>query len=173
VAAPGGKGFVLRIDPAAAEIVREAVRRAIDGEALNAITADFNRRGIPSPRDHLRLQAGRPTGKPKRDASGALVLGKDGEPERVPVIWQTSALQKILRSEALIGRIRHYGETVRGGGGRPVQRAESIITREEWNQLQAALNGPGRRRIKRRVQDPSLMLRVAFARCARRQCTAW
>jgi site-specific DNA recombinase len=167
VPAPSGKGFVLRIDPAAAAVIREALRRVIDGEALTAITADFNRRGIPTPRDHQRLQAGKAPGKPKRDGSGALIFGKDGEPERVPVAWHTSSLQKILRSEALIGRIRHYGETVRGIDGRPVRRAEPIITREEWNHLQTALDDPARRRVKRRVQDPSLVLRVAFcALCA-------
>ncbi len=171
---PGGKGWVLRIDPESANIVREAVARVIGGESLFSVTADFNRRGLPTPRDYQRIQAGKPTGKPKRDASGAVVTGLDGEPEREPVSWQTSSLLVILRSEALIGRVRHFGKTVRGADGRVVVRAEPLISVDDWERLQAVLSDPARhRRAKRRVNDPALLLRVVDCVICHRPVYRW
>jgi site-specific DNA recombinase len=37
------------IEPGHADVIREAARRVAGGEALTAVAADFNRRGIPSP----------------------------------------------------------------------------------------------------------------------------
>jgi hypothetical protein len=43
------------IDEETAEVVREAVRRVLAGETVNALCVDFNRRGILSPRHHQRV----------------------------------------------------------------------------------------------------------------------
>src|SRR5260370_27764499 len=99
---PGGKGWVLRIDPESANIVREAVASVIGGESLFSVTADFNRRGLPTPRDYQRIQAGKPTGKPKRDASGGVVTGLGGEPRRAPPALRTSPLPGIRRHRMIV-----------------------------------------------------------------------
>jgi hypothetical protein len=56
---PDGKGHVLIIDRQAAAVILEARERVIRGEAVTAIAADFNRREIPSPMDHMRKLSGK------------------------------------------------------------------------------------------------------------------
>src|SRR5260370_22287514 len=81
---PGGKGGGLRIDPGSANIVREAVASLSGGESVFSVTADFNRRGPPTPRDYQRSPAGQPSRKPNRAASGAGRTRTDGDPDAQP-----------------------------------------------------------------------------------------
>src|SRR5712692_356893 len=53
---PDGKGYVLVIDDEAAELLREIARRVISGESVNSVTADLNRREIPTPSNQARAR---------------------------------------------------------------------------------------------------------------------
>ena len=48
IANPDGQGKVLAVNEETAVYTREAVRRVIGGESVNAVATDFNRRGIPA-----------------------------------------------------------------------------------------------------------------------------
>jgi DNA invertase Pin-like site-specific DNA recombinase len=138
---PSGPGHVLAIDEAAAAVCQGIVQRAIQGEAVNAIAADLNRRNVLSPTDHARVAAGRP------------VTGS---------VWRGTNIVKILRNPALLGYVVHKRAAVTGDDGTPIVRAPAIITETEWDRLQHALNAPERRRDKRRTQTPNLLLHVAY-----------
>ena len=49
VPSPDGAGKVLALDQVTAEVAREAVRRVIAAESVNAVATAFNKRGIPAP----------------------------------------------------------------------------------------------------------------------------
>ena len=53
---PDGNGKILDVDPEISEVVREAVRRVIEGQSVTSIAADFNARAILPPRGE-KLQA--------------------------------------------------------------------------------------------------------------------
>jgi site-specific DNA recombinase len=46
----------------------------------------------------------------------------------------------MLRSKALRGYVHHNGETIRDDEGVPVQLAEPLVTLDEWELIQAALD---------------------------------
>jgi site-specific DNA recombinase len=143
--AGGGKTCV--IDPVSSEIIREAVRRVINGEAVNAIAADLNRRGIPTPRNYERLRAGKPLKtKEGRDTSAS--------------VWRHKALGRMLRSKALLGYAVHNGEAELNDSGEPKRIGPPLISETEWDQLQRALDKQAR--VVHRTQTPSLLLRVAY-----------
>lgn len=143
VANPDGAGYVLEVDDEAAEICREAVRRVIDGDAVNAIVADFNWRGVASPRDRTKLLAG-------KDPAGAL--------------WGATSLSKILRSRALLGYVVHHKASVPGEDGMPMTRAEPLIDALEFDAVGRAMDRAAK--TKRRTQSASMLLNVAFcAKC--------
>jgi hypothetical protein len=54
--------------------------------------------------------------------------------------WAATALRNMLRSKALLGYIHHKGETVRDADGMPIQVGEPLVTLDEWDLLQAALD---------------------------------
>ena len=140
---PDGNGYVLVIDHEAAEVIREAVRRVIAGEAVNAVVADFNRRDVLTPQDHVHQRAGRPVqGKP----------------------WSAQALMSILRSQTLLGYVTYKSDAVRGPNGTPIVRTTPLISETEWDQLQHELDSSARQRSRRRTQTPSLLLGVV--KCA-------
>jgi site-specific DNA recombinase len=158
---PDGPGFLLGKDPESSEVVLEIVRRVIAGEAVNAITADLNRRGVPSPRDRARELA--------------LERGKPGAKSPTGAPWLATTVRLILRSRALAGEVMHRKVVRKGTGkvrelrnpaapvtgqdGMPLTRAEPLVTEAEWGQLQEALNQASRVRTK--WDTPSLLLGVA------------
>lgn len=82
-----GEGYVLDTDPENAPIAREIIKRATDGESMNSICVDLNKRGVKSPlggkwatntmRNYLRSR--RPLGQGVgRD--GEVIRGVDGVP---------------------------------------------------------------------------------------------
>jgi DNA invertase Pin-like site-specific DNA recombinase len=169
---PDGPGFVLVHDPVTGPVVVEAVDRIINkGHVVNAITADFNRRGILPPREYVRQQVRLRNGEPEPQ------LG-DGYK---PPMWGQTSLHKILRSRALrgdvvhrpvIGRdaedneVRGKKVTITGPDGLNLARAVPLISESDWSRLQKALDGASRER--KRQQSPSLLLGVGFCgRCGR------
>ncbi|QFR02490.1 recombinase family protein [Streptomyces phaeolivaceus] len=116
----------LEINPETATVVREAARRVIGGEPVNAVCRDFEARGVPAPADTYR-----------RNKSG-----KD-------FIWYPRTLKGILtsptllgwktRSEDVPGRRYKTRVLVRDQAGDPVRVAEGVLEQETFDRLQSAL----------------------------------
>ncbi|MFC8097645.1 recombinase family protein [Streptomyces sp. NPDC017454] len=116
----------LEINPETAEIVREASRRVIAGEPVNAVCRDFEDRGVPSPADTYR-----------RNKSG-----KD-------FVWHPRTLKGILTSPTLLGwKTRNedipgkkYKQRVlvRDENGHPVRTADPVLDQEVFDALQDTL----------------------------------
>lgn len=161
---PDGEGFILAHDPVSSEVIKEAVRRVIDGETSEAICRDFTSRGILTPKQHSSMRAGKPVQK----------IGSNGK----PITWGASALTNdILRSRNLLGETEYFAKdedgkqikdengkrvrrVVRDSKGLPVLRGEPLITYEDFDRLQAALDRRGLATAPRR-HDANPLLGVA------------
>ena len=75
-------------------------------------------------------------------------------------LWRSHALTDMLRSPVLKGMIVSNGQIVRDADYVAVRR-EPLITDEEWDKLQAALNAGSQAKSGRRT-DAAPMLRIAF-----------
>ncbi|MET7837730.1 recombinase family protein [Streptomyces sp. NPDC005356] len=146
---------------ATATTLREIVRRIVeDGDAINAVCRWLNedRDKTPTSLDAQRIQAG-------KEPKGAL--------------WRVGNLTKMLRSHTLLGQVEMTEEVelpdgkketrtriVRDSEGLPLQRAEPILTRADWDRLQAKLTENARPHSGNRY-DRSPLLQVAFCVCGR------
>jgi site-specific DNA recombinase len=142
-----------------AKVLREIVRRIVeDGDAINAVCRWLNEERVPSSLDAQRIRAG-------KEPKGAL--------------WRVGNLNKMLRSHTLLGRVEMTEEValpdgtkekrtrlVRDPEGLPLQRAEPLLSKEEWDALQAKLTENSRPHSAHRY-DRSPLLRVAFCTCGR------
>ncbi|MFJ7786033.1 recombinase family protein [Streptomyces albidoflavus] len=142
-----------------AKVLREIVRRIVeDGDAINAVCRWLNEERVPSSLDAQRIRAG-------KEPKGAL--------------WRVGNLTKMLRSHTLLGRVEMTEEVqlpdgakekrtrlVRDAEGLPLQRAEPLLSKEEWDALQAKLTENSRPTAGHRY-DRSPLLRVAFCVCGR------
>ncbi|WP_194916907.1 recombinase family protein [Catenulispora rubra] len=146
---PDGDGWILVEDKETSALVKEAVERIVAAETLRAIAGDWNRRGIPTGRDHQQ----------------ATKLLKPGEsrPEPKGYRWNESTLTKILSSPSLIGRQRHNGEIITEDGI-PVEFMPPIVDKEDFDRVQEilGLRGDFRRGIKGTASD---LLGVLFCPC--------
>lgn len=158
---PGGKppfgyravktddGWRLVVDEDAELVVRRIVDDVIDGKPLSRIVRELNDEGVPTPAAYYAAQRG--------------IEGR--EPGR----WHLSPLKNMLRSKALRGFAHHKGETVRDEAGMPVQIAEPLVTLDEWDLIQAALDRT-RESFKdsRRAENGPLSGLVYCFRCGRK-----
>jgi site-specific DNA recombinase len=118
---PTAKVDHVEIDPAAAEVIREAARRILADETgkITCATeaARLNREGIPCPSDRRAQLYGRPL------EGGA---------------WTAKTVKHILCSEAALGYLMHDGRPVIGGDGRPARMAEPLWDRATHDALVTA-----------------------------------
>ncbi|MGQ4472863.1 recombinase family protein [Streptomyces violaceoruber] len=142
-----------------ASVVREIVRRIVEeGQAINAVCRWLNEEKVPTSLDAQRIRAGK---EPKGS------------------VWRVGNLTKMLRSHTLLGRVEMTEEIqlpdgtkekrtrlVRDAEGLPLQRAEPILGKREWDELQAKLKENSRPTAGHRY-DRSPLLRVAFCVCGR------
>jgi site-specific DNA recombinase len=141
-----------------AKVVREIVRRTLDGEATNAVCRWLNESKIPSPLDAQRIRNG-------KESKGA--------------VWRVANLLKMLRSHTLLGRVEMTEEVmlpdgtkekrtrlVRDAEGLPLERAEPLISKREWDELQAKLKENSTPRAGNRY-DRSPLLQVAYCVCGK------
>lgn len=77
-------------------------------------------------------------------------------------IWRSGNLTRALRSQTLLGYALSKGEVVRGEDGAPVQRAEPVLTRDEWTRLQEALDTMAGRPLGRNTRPGALLTGVLF-----------
>jgi DNA invertase Pin-like site-specific DNA recombinase len=129
----------LEVNPETADIVREAARRVIGGEPINAICRDLEERGVPSPADTYQ-----------RNKSG-----KD-------FIWYPRTLKGILTSPTLLGWKTRSEDVpgkkykkrvlVRDQDGHPVRVTEGVLSQETFDRLQDA---PQCDQVRWMRQEPS------------------
>lgn len=135
---PGGKppygyvavkrddGWRLEVDKPAADVVGRIVDDVIAGKGLSRIAGELTEGGYLTPaKYYATVRSGNPTLRAD-DGSGGT--------------WKTTPLRNMLRSKALRGYAHHKGETVRDSDGMPVQIAEPLVTIDEWELVQAALD---------------------------------
>ncbi|WP_327009470.1 recombinase family protein [Dactylosporangium sp. NBC_01737] len=139
----------LEHDPVSAPVLREAVRRVIDGASVASIARDLNDKGVLSPRDHAAM---RDTGEARKDR-------ETGEP-LPPQRWTDETLRRMLGNEVLLGKLTDNGKVVRDSEGKPVLRGEPLISEDDWLALRAAINGS--KRPKYRAAPDALLSGVAF-----------
>jgi DNA invertase Pin-like site-specific DNA recombinase len=138
--------------------LREIVRRIIDGESANSLCRWLNEDTTKTPAsvDAQRIRSGK---EPKGSR------------------WTSSNLTKLLRSPALLGQVEMTEEVthpdgrterrtrlVRGGDGLPLQRAEPLISKENWELASKKLEENTNKRTGSRTGG-SPLLRVAFCTC--------
>ncbi|MFE1587277.1 recombinase family protein [Streptomyces sp. NPDC058737] len=138
--------------------LREIVRRIIDGESANSLCRWLNEDPTKTPAsvDAQRIRAGK---EPKGSR------------------WTSSNLAKLLRSPALLGQVEMTEEVtlpdgrterrtrlVRGADGLPLQRAEPLISKEDWELASKKLEENTSKRSGSRTGG-SPLLRVAFCAC--------
>lgn len=169
-------GWALVIDETSAAVVREAVRRVIAGEAVNAIVADLNRRHVLTPYNHERLRAWKAlTAEEKagRESAGGGPLQTNAGDDTSGAVWRQRTLMRVLRNPAMLGYTTHGTETVSRDDGSTTSRpavaigddgtlsigAPALINHAEWDELQHALDQQSV--IKHRTQTPNLLLGVA------------
>lgn len=134
---PDGRGKTLVIDEQAELVIRRIVDAVIDGQGLNRIAADLNRDGYLTPAAYYATVK---TGEPSI---------RSDEPNGNG--WSATPIRNMLRNKALRGYVHFNGETVRDDAGMPIQIAEPLVTLDEWELIQAALD---------RVQETRRGIRV-------------
>lgn len=131
----------LAVDDEAAAVVREVAARVQAGESINSVSADLNRRGVPTASGRGEWRMGNLQRAIKSDRLLGYMVREDKRPGE--------------------GR-REY--VVRGADGMPIQRAEPILTRAELSAIRAKLaaNRSGGTRSPGVRADRALLLRVLW-----------
>ncbi|MFD7750663.1 recombinase family protein [Streptomyces sp. NPDC059757] len=154
-----GDGWRLVLDEGedgTANHAREIVRRVLEGQTANSVCAWLNANKTPSPLDAQRIRSG-------KEPKGAL--------------WRMGNLVKMLRSHTLLGLSEVTEEITLSDGskekrtvivedenGLPLQRAEPLISRDEWERVGKQLDANANPRAGNRTGG-SPLLRVAFCTC--------
>ncbi len=150
----GGKGWTLVPDPDAVAVIERIVRELLEGKSLSAIAAGLNADGILSPRDYWATKMGRERGGKTGGAKGAHVVQETFK-------WTPAVLTRMLRNEALLGWKMHKGNPVRDDRGNPVMQTETpILTREEFDQIGAVLDGRVKGWCVQRTDTNALLLGI-------------
>lgn len=89
-------------------------------------------------------------------------LDLDGIPSPKGGSWLPSTIWKIIQTKQLLGHATYSGDTVRDLQGLPVLNAEPLLTRERWDQLQAAILARRRPETPNRTRDTSPLLGVVM-----------
>lgn len=144
-----GYGY-LRVDgrdvvvPEEADVIREVARRVLDGESMRSVSADLNRRGVPSPRTVERARA----------APDATVA---------PIRWQGVTLRQMLRRSSLAGLRTHRGKVV---GSFDPEWHPAILDADTHDRLVALFDDPTRASSSRAGHPPRHLL-SGIAWCGR------
>jgi site-specific DNA recombinase len=141
VALDGG-GWKLEIDEEARAVIQRIVRDLLDGATLTGEARILTSEGVLTPADHYRSTQ-----------QGLEPLGRG---------WKTTPLRNLLRSPALLGRIHHDGELVRDDDGQPIQLADPLIFMDEWERIQAILDGNQEARKDARRSSVSMLTGLVF-----------
>jgi site-specific DNA recombinase len=137
------KGKTIKRDEYMAAVIWEIAGWLCDEDepvALTAIVHKLNESGELTYRDYLRTEQGKPTRSRGRGAHSKI----DRE------LWSVQAIKTIMTSPRLLGYKVHKGKPAIGLDRAPVRIAEPILSLEEFQRVQNALNArsrdPGRTR---------------------------
>lgn len=143
-----GKGWGLMPHPIHAATVSKIAERMIGGESLSAICRWLDAEHVPTPRNAVREYKGK---KPPDKAAK----------------WNTTSVAAILRSPAIIGEVTVNTEdrkiktvALRDESGMAIKRAEPLISRQEWEQVNQILDDNSER--KGPAVNHAALLHVAF-----------
>lgn len=136
-----GGGWMLTQDREAASVVQRIVRDLLSGATMTGEARTLTAEGVCTPADHYRAQR------------GLQPLGRR---------WRTTPLRNLLTSPALLGRVHHDGELVRDDEGQPIQFAEPLVSLDEWDRIQAFVQGNRDARKDDRRSETSLLSGLAF-----------
>lgn len=142
-------------------VIHEVVERVLAGEPLRPIAADLTARGVLTPKDRMNEIRGRETKgyawasqRMKESLTSRTMLGQ--VVTRDPVLDAKGQVQRDAKGHRVLGP----EFVVTGDDGRPVVRAEPILTREIFDRVGAALTA---RSVDRTATVQSgLLLRVLF-----------
>lgn len=136
---PKGEGWKLVPDPESSKVFKQIVKQFLAGESLSEIAWWANYKGILTPTEFYRKKTG-------KELTGAK--------------WSATSMSVILRSRASLGLVERAGEVLRGPDGLPVKRAEAIISRADWDLVQARLEEVSKN--PRRSAKTSPLLHIAY-----------
>lgn len=181
----GKPGWYLEQDPETALLLREAVKRVLQGHSVNAVATWLNDKGALPPIDRARVLQGKPRlcqcGHDEHDPPcekihkchhRKRVSGKNlklheydecSQPclEYQPRVWRRESLDEIMRSPAICGyTVENGNQIVRNDKEMAVEFAPGIIDFDTFQQLQARLDE--RKYTKVRTATESLLLNVAY-----------
>lgn len=134
-----GEGWKLIPDPVSSKVFQTIVKQFLGGMSLTQIAHGLNETGNLPPHDYYREKAG-------KEVAGAR--------------WRATSLRLILASRAPLGVAEKAGQVLRGPDGLPVKRAEAIISRSDWDQVQIRLQAIAKEPTRSR--KASRLLRIAF-----------
>ncbi len=139
------KNWGIEPDPEYAPVVRDMAARYLRYESVGDVVRWLNDSGVPCPRDIARLRSSRAKTRDRFKGN----------------TWTTGTVRGILSSMAILGAIVNAkGEPLRDEQGMVIYRADPLITRDDFERLQARFaqnNAPVR-------VDSSMLSGVA--RCA-------
>lgn len=148
-------------DPEQVEVIQEVVERVLAGEPLRPIAADLTKRGVLTPKDRFAQIKGREikgyawaSNRMKESLLSRTLLGQIVT--RDPVLDDDGKVQRDAKGHRVLGP----EFVVTGDDGRPVVRAEPILTRAVFDQVGAALAARGVQRSATTLSG--LLLKVLF-----------
>ncbi len=130
-------------DPETVGEIRSVVSQVLAGVPMRVIAQQLNDRGVLTQRDRFAQVQG-------REISGYQ--------------WHSGGLRRALSSVTLIGQAETAGELVRQADGSPLVRSEPILTRQEFDELQAELAARENRKEPTK-RSTSLLLGIIFCAC--------
>lgn len=118
-------------DEITAPLVMEAYLRLVEqGDNISAICADWNKRGVRTPRDHQRYM-------------NALLEKENTSIETKGARWEYANMYSWMTNVSIMGQSLYNGEVVTGDDGLPILYGEPILTPEQWNKLQEVIEKRG------------------------------
>jgi DNA invertase Pin-like site-specific DNA recombinase len=114
-----GAGWELQPDPHTSRVLQQIIQKLLAGQSTESIATELSKAGELTPSDQLRVRAGK---EPKGNK------------------WSNVGIRTLLKSKTLLGHSTHDGNTVRDGEGLPVLIGEPLVTQEQFDRIQAALD---------------------------------
>ncbi|MGW8846904.1 recombinase family protein [Streptomyces xiamenensis] len=129
---PSGKGRVLVRDPEAAKVIRRMAAMVVSGHSATAVAKALNADEVPTSRQQ-----------------GATAKRAGGHEPR-ETYWRGNAVRSILRNQVQLGyRVGSNGRPDIGSDGLPLVVWEPVLTWDEWEAVQQAMDTMSTTRTQR------------------------
>lgn len=144
------EGWKLVLDPYSSEIVLSIFEEFLAGGSVQSIATRLNAEGVLTPRDYYRQCR-----IDQAEAKGEGYFGKQPEGKQ----WNPQSIFRLLTSKTFLGQVTHEGETVFVDGD-AVLKAEALLSREEFDRIQAKVAGRRFTKTNNRTSQASPLLGV-------------